>query len=195
MKIAQTFQVHSPIAAVWDLLQDIPTVAQCLPGTELTESCGADHHRGTVAVAVGPMTVTFEGEADITTDPGSYRGRISGKGTDRRGGNRGQLIMDYCLSPIEQDTTSVAIDVEVDLSGPVAKFGRTGLMIEIATRLIGEFASCLDAKLAARTPAEADAVTARNIGGISLFFASLFAGAARWFRRVFRRGENKLEEG
>ena len=187
MKITKTFEVHSPIQSVWDLLQDIPTIAQCLPGAELTETPGPNHHKGKVAVAIGPMTAMFEGEAHITPSPEEFRGVIEGAGTDSRGGNKGELTMNYQLAAAQQGATSVAIDVDVELSGPVAKFGRTGLMEEIADRLIGDFSSCLDAKLTAGTPEEAEAVVAKKISGASLFFSSLGSWLAGLFRKLFRR--------
>ena len=95
--------------------------------------------------------------------------------------------MNYQLSEVDQATTSIAIDVDVELSGPVAKFGRTGLMEEIADRLIGDFSSCLDAKLAAATPEEAEAVVAEQISGVRLFFSILGAWLAGLFRKLFRR--------
>jgi carbon monoxide dehydrogenase subunit G len=187
MKIEKSFEVHSPVEAVWDLLQDIPTVAQCLPGAELTGSPGPNHHKGTVMVAIGPMSAMFEGEAHITPEPAEHRGVIKGSGTDSRGGNQAALTMEYRLTSIGERTTSVAIDVDVELSGPVAKFGRTGLMEEIADRLIGDFSACLDAKLVAATPEEAEAVVAKKISGISLFFSSLGSWLARLLRKLFRR--------
>lgn len=187
MKITKSFEVHSPIQSVWDLLQDIPTIAQCLPGAELTESPGPNHHKGKVAVAIGPMSAMFEGEAQITPNPDEYRGLIEGAGTDSRGGNKGELTMNYQLVSVDPGTTSVAIDVDVELSGPVAKFGRTGLMEEIADRLIGDFSSCIDAKLAAATPEEAEAVVAKKISGVSLFFSSLGSWLSGLLRKLFRR--------
>ncbi len=121
MKITKTFEVHSPIQSVWDLLQDIPTIAQCLPGAELTESPGPNHHKGKVAVAIGPMTAMFEGEAHITPSPAEHSGVINGSGTDSRGGNKGELTMNYQLTPVDQGATAVAIDVDVEVEF-LAKF-------------------------------------------------------------------------
>jgi carbon monoxide dehydrogenase subunit G len=38
----------------------------------------------------------------------------------------------------------------VTLAGPAAQFGRTGLINEMSKRLIGDFASCLEAKMQLR---------------------------------------------
>jgi len=74
-----------------------------------------------------------------------------------------------------------AAERDVDVSGPVAQFGRTGLINEMSKRLIGEFVQCLEAKLAAETPIEASSIEAGEVRGVSLFFRSLWA----WIRRLF----------
>ena len=45
MQITNEFEVGQPIDAVWEFFGDIPQVASCLPGTELTEELGPDRVR------------------------------------------------------------------------------------------------------------------------------------------------------
>jgi carbon-monoxide dehydrogenase small subunit len=78
----------------------------------------------------------------------------------------------------------VKVDADVTLSGPVAQFGRTGLINEMSKRLIGEFVSCLEAKLGAGTVEEAAEIKADEVRGLSLFFSSLWAA----IKRIFSRG-------
>ena len=183
MKIVSEFEASGSRAAVFDLLQDIPSVAQCLPGARIIGGDGGGPFQGTVAVAIGPVSASFEGEATIESDRQSFSGEIKGHGTDKRGGNRGELTLQYRLEPTDTGTTKVCIDVEVELSGPIARFGRTGIMDEIANQLIGDFSSCLDETLSAGSPAEAASVAAPKIKGIRLFLSS----AARSFSASLRR--------
>lgn len=184
MKIQHEFTVERPIADVWEFFQDVPAVADCLPGAELKEDKGDNVYAGVVTVKLGPMTASFEGEATIVPDPASRAATITGKGVDRRGGSRGQVTVEYALTDAEGGATAVRIDADVMLSGPAAQFGRTGLVNEISKRLIGEFVECLEAKLAATTVAEAQAVKAdTQVKGLSLFFASLWS----WIKRLFGR--------
>ena len=186
MKIQHEFTVHRPITDVWEFFQDVPAVADCLPGAELTEDKGDNTYAGTVTVKLGPMTASFEGEAKIEPDPASRTATISGKGVDRRGGSRGQVSVEYSLTEADGGGTTVKIDADVMLSGPAAQFGRTGLVNEISKRLIGDFVQCLEGKLAATTVAEAQAVKAdREVKGLSLFFAGLWA----WIKKLFGRSE------
>lgn len=182
MRISHEFQVARPIDTVWSFFQDIPSVAQCLPGAELIEDKGGNVYAGKVSVRLGPMTATFEGECTVSPDPVAKTGSIAGKGVDRRGGSRGQVRVEYRLASSDGGT-SVAIDADVTLSGAAAQFGRTGLINEMSSRLIGEFVDCVEAKLAAETAEEASEISAGEVSGITLFFQSLLA----WLKRVFGR--------
>jgi len=186
MKINHEFSVERPLAKVWEAFQDIPSVAQCLPGATITEDKGNNSYAGAVEVKLGPMNAKFEGEATVTPEPSLHSGKISGKGVDRSGGSRGQVAVEYRLTA-HGDHTTVAVDADIRLSGAVAQFGRTGLIEEMSRRLIDELVDCLHAKLDAETEEEASAIEAGEVRGISLLFASLTAWIGDIFRRLFDR--------
>ena len=146
MKIAQSFTVRRPADVVWAFFQDIPSVASCLPGAELVESTPDGIQRGKVSVNLGPFKATFEGEAKVTTDPAARSGHVDGRGIDKRGGSHSRMALDYRLKEVD-DATQVDIDVDLTLSGPIAQFGRVGLITEVSNVLIGEFTGNLDARL------------------------------------------------
>jgi len=181
MKIEETIDVDRDPASVWELFSDVPALASCLPGAELTEDKGDGVYAGTVTAKLGPMTATFEGEATVELDHEARSGTVDGKGTDRSGGSVGQVKMRYHVTPAETGGTTVDVDADVVLSGAAAQFGRTGLIKEMSRRLIGEFVECVEAKLAAETAEEAAQVTASDVKGVSLFFASLWS----WFTGLF----------
>jgi carbon monoxide dehydrogenase subunit G len=183
MKIEETITVQRPVEAVWALFQDVPELSRCLPGAELTEDRGGGVYAGKVAAKLGPMTATFEGEANVTMDETSRTGEVKGKGTDRAGGSVGQVSLKYTITPADGGGSTVAVDADVILSGAAAQFGRTGLIREMSRRLIAEFVQCVEAKLAAETAEQASAVQAGDVRGISLFFASLW----QWIKGLFRR--------
>jgi len=186
MEITNEFAVARPVETVWDFFQDVPSVAQCLPGAELTEDKGDGAYTGSISVKLGPMSATFEGEATVVPDAAAKTGAISGKGADRRGGSRGQVEVEYRLAAIDSGTM-VTVDADVKLSGAAARFGRTNLINEMSTRLIDEFVACLEKKLAAATSEEAAAVSAREVRGFTLFFTSLGSSIAHFFKRLFGR--------
>lgn len=184
MKIEHEFTVPRPPDVVWKFFQDIPSVAQCLPGAELMGQADDGSYDGKLSVKLGPMAANFEGKATVNPDPAAKTAIIEGKGVDRSGGSRGQVKVSYRIVP-EGAGSKVGVDADVSLSGPVAQFGRTGLVNEMSKRLIGEFVQCLEGKLAADTPAEASNIQAGEVRGISLFFASLWS----WLTGLFGRSE------
>jgi hypothetical protein len=88
--------------------------------------------------------------------------------------------VNYSLAPAPAGT-GVTIDADVTLSGAAAQFGRTGLINEMSSRLIGEFVQCVEGKLAATTVEEAAQIQAGEVKGFALFVQSLLA----WIRRLF----------
>lgn len=186
MQITHEFEVARPAATVWTFFQDIPAVAQCLPGAELTEDKGGGVYSGKVGIKLGPVSATFEGDATVTTDPAAQTGIISGKGVDRRGGSRGQVKVTYTISAATAGAASgskVKIVADVLLSGAVAQFGRTGLINEMSSRLIAEFVKCVEGKLAAGSVEEASEIKAAEVKGFTLLLSSL----ATWLKKLFRR--------
>ena len=66
MLIKNEFEVAEPVEKVWQFFENIPQVAACLPGAELTEDLGNEKYKGKVAVRMGPVRLQFAGTADIT---------------------------------------------------------------------------------------------------------------------------------
>lgn len=182
MNISQEFVVARPPSVVWEFFQDVPSVADCLPGAELSGQNEDGSYAGSISAKLGPMTATFEGTAVIQPDEANLTASIDGKGVDKKGGSRGQVKVVYAIVD-ETGGSKVSVDADVTLSGPAAQFGRTGLINEMSKRLIGDFVSCLEAKLSAETVEAAGEIKASDVKGISLFFASLWA----WFKRLFSR--------
>lgn len=148
MKISQSFIVSRPLPDVWAFFQNIPVVARCMPGAELTEDKGGGIYAGRLGIKLGPFSAHFDGEATVTTNEADHAGHVEGRGIDKRGGSRSKLVMDYKLSESEHGT-SVTIDADLQLSGPIAQFGRTSIVNETAAILIGQFVRNVEAKFAA----------------------------------------------
>jgi carbon-monoxide dehydrogenase small subunit len=209
LEIKQTFTVARPVPEVWALFQDVPTVAGCMPGAELIADKGDGVYQGKVSIKLGPFGAAFEGEAKVTPDEANHTGHVEGKGTDKRGGSRSKLVMDYQLAEVPGGT-KVDVAADVQLVGPIAQFGRTGIINETANVLIRQFVQNVEAKLAASAPpidagpepavaSSAAAVpsasppphavpTSAPANSISVF-SLIGAVIASWFRRLFGRGE------
>ena len=89
MLINNEFEVAAPLEKVWQFFGNIPQVAACLPGAELTEDLGDDTYKGKVAVRMGPVRLQFAGTAEITErDEAAKRVVVHVSGADERGGAR-----------------------------------------------------------------------------------------------------------
>jgi len=64
--ITSDFEVAEPVEKVWRFFDNIPQVASCLPGAELTKDLGDEKYEGRVAIRMGPVRLRFNGTADIT---------------------------------------------------------------------------------------------------------------------------------
>jgi len=152
-EITQTFDVSAPTPIVWAALQDVPALVPCMPGAALLQVDG-DTYIGRLRVKVGPIAAEFEGTARVVErDEARHRARIEASGVDRRGGNRGSASVEYQLSPVDAGTR-VALLADYRLRGPMAQFGRTGLIADMSAKLTREFAECLRHRLGEGTASE-----------------------------------------
>jgi carbon-monoxide dehydrogenase small subunit len=181
----QHFEVAHPADRVFAMLGDVAAVAACLPGVSLQGSPRADRVEGKIRVKIGPIVATFHGAARIERKIADISGRIVGIGTDRRSRTSTQGEVCYRLESLEGGRTRVNLSIGYTLKGMLAQVGRTGLVRDLASRLIAEFAVNLDRHLSGEgspvTPA-----TPVDLNGVSLFLGLLRARIARWFARASR---------
>lgn len=196
MKIEQNFTLDRPKEQVWAFFHDVPAVADCLPGAEYLGKGEDGKHKGKMSVKIGPFQAAFEGAADVDYDEEAHKVTMSGKGVDKRGGSRGKMSM-ACDIRDEGGQTGVTVDADVQLSGSIAQFGRTGIVQEIASTLIKDFVANVEEALPPRDGANESAAqkaehgdaarpAPRKSGSISggrLLWLSLKS----WVRKLFRQ--------
>lgn len=180
-QISESFEVDQPVQVVWDFFQNVPQVAECMPGVELTDAATGEVYKGKMKVKLGPISAQFQGEARIDDlDETGRTGTISAKGVDQKGGSRANATVRYALAAAGNGT-KVDIVADLNLQGAMAQFGRSGLIQDVSSQLTREFAGCLGDKLMAATPEEAAEVKAGDVKGLSLFFSTLWARIRRLF--------------
>ena len=86
--ITSDFEVAEPVEKVWRFFDNIPQVASCLPGAELTKDLGDDKYEGRVAIRMGPVRLQFTGTADITERDEAAKQHRGARGGRRREGPR-----------------------------------------------------------------------------------------------------------
>jgi carbon monoxide dehydrogenase subunit G len=157
MKITNEFTVHTPIERAWALLTDLEGIAPCLPGAQLTGVDG-DVYSGKVKVKVGPVVSDFTGTARfVAKDDEARRAVIDAKGRDARSAGNAAAVVTAQLRA-DGDRTLVNVDTDLKISGKLAQFG-TGMIKEVSAKLLGQFVTNLEAKLAAEPAAAEPAVS------------------------------------
>jgi carbon monoxide dehydrogenase subunit G len=155
VKIEDKFRVAVPVDEAWKVLLDVERIAPCMPGAQLQEIEG-DEYRGIVKVKVGPITAQYKGAARITeTDEASRVVVIKAEGRDTRGQGNASAVVTATLAP-DGDGTIVSIDTDLNVTGKVAQFGR-GVMADVSSKLLGQFAECLQSTVLSGNGSAADA--------------------------------------
>lgn len=155
MEFNNEFRVAVPPAKTWEVLTDVERVAPCLPGATLL-SVDGDEFTGAVKVKVGPITVAYKGMASfLEKDAGARRVVLKADGRETRGSGNAAAVVTAQLEE-QSGATNVVISTDLTISGKAAQFGR-GVLADVATNLIDQFAKRLEADLldSAETPAAA----------------------------------------
>ncbi|MDT7741056.1 MAG: aerobic carbon-monoxide dehydrogenase small subunit [Actinomycetota bacterium] len=138
----------SGVEDVWAVLADFERLAACLPGAEMTADLGDDRYRGAAKVALGPVSLAFEGVAHVVEhDPDAHVMRVLAQGADR-GGSSTRAVIRLAAEALPEGGTALRAGADVHLSGRIAQFGRA-LAGDVSRRLFEQFAAAVDT--AART--------------------------------------------
>jgi aerobic carbon-monoxide dehydrogenase small subunit len=166
IEIHQSLLIARPQAEVWTFLGDIERVVPCMPGATLSGVRG-DRLQGQLAIKLGPIVAAFDGEARVVRDDAMQRGMILGAGRDRLGASRASGELQYRLSA-EQGGAATRLDITVRarLLGPLAQFGRSAIVTDLAARLSEVFARNLERRLAGLPDAtQQEAIPAASLLG------------------------------
>src|SRR3984957_7947309 len=99
MLIKNDFEVAEPVDKVWQFFDNIPQVAACLPGAELTENLGDERYKGRVSVRMGPVRLQFAGTADIAErDEAAKRVVVNAAGAEEKGRGQASMVATATLS-------------------------------------------------------------------------------------------------
>jgi uncharacterized protein len=189
MLITNEFEVAEPVDQVWRFFQNIPQVAACLPGAQLTEDLGDDKYKGTVAVRMGPVRLQFAGIADITErDEAAKRLTVHASGADEKGRGQASMVVTATLARTNRGTTKVGVVQDLQLSGAAAQYGR-GMISDVSTILMRDFAVNMQGRIErinlGESPEQIAAASAAPARGFTLGLRAAMLALTRVFRRFF----------
>ncbi|MBO0813666.1 MAG: SRPBCC family protein [Actinobacteria bacterium] len=187
MLIKNEFQVAAPVDKVWQFFGDIPQVAACLPGTELTDDLGDDKYAGRVAVRMGPVRLRFAGKADIAErDESAKRVVVNASGAEEKGRGQASMVVTATLAPAGRGT-KVSVAQDLQLSGAAAQYGR-GMISDVSAVLMRDFSVNLADRIDRAERGETvagPAHAASPASGLTLGMRAALLALRRVFRRFF----------
>jgi hypothetical protein len=172
MQLENSFEVPAPPETAWALLNDVPRIVPCMPGTELTETVDENAWKATMRVKLGPIALQFLVDLRREESDGSARRtllRANARELKGRGGARATIESSLHAA---NGGTRVAIVTDLTLQGPVAQYGR-GIVGEVATQITRQFADCLARQL--ETSPAPEESTVKPVGGFALLWRALRA--------------------
>ena len=166
MRFENRFDVDAPIERVWETVLDVERVAPTVPGAQVLERTGDDAYKVAIKVKVGPISMTYRGEVEITErDEAAHRAVMKARARESRG--QGTADADVTMELSGSDgRTSATVTTEVQLSGKVATMGQ-GVLQDVSGRLVQTFAQNLAALLESGAEPEAAAAAAEPAAAAS----------------------------
>lgn len=153
--IETSFEVPAGTDEVWGYLLDIEKVVPCMPGAELTETIDEDHWKGKMKLKLGPVSLVFAGKVEMQErNEEAHRVVLEASAMEQRGKGAASAKVTSSMESFDGGTrVHVAQDIKV--SGQAAQFSR-GMMEDVATKIVHQFADCLKAQMEAEGVVGAD---------------------------------------
>src|SRR5918912_3303299 len=86
MRFENRFDVDAPIDRVWEAVLDLERVAPTVPGAQVLERTGENAYKVAIKVRVGPMSMTYRGDVEITErDDAAHRAVMKARAKESRG--------------------------------------------------------------------------------------------------------------
>lgn len=142
MQMTGQYRIEAPRETVWEALNDVEVLRQCIPGCEEIEKSSDTSFAAKVRAKVGPVSARFAGEVTLSDldPPNGYT--ISGEG---KGGAAG-FAKGGAKVRLQDDgaATLLAYDVQAQVGGKLAQIG-SRLIDATAKKMADEFFSCFAA--------------------------------------------------
>jgi len=192
VKLEKTHQIDAPSDQAWNVLKNINIVAECMPGTSITERVSDDQYKGVVKLRVGPVQAVFNGTIDIIGIDESNRSiTLSANGRDTRGNSTASMHLTASVAPIEGGGCELVGSSQIKIAGKMASFGAR-MINQISDQMIRQFLENFSNRVvaegegsAAEEAADRVAEQPKELNALALVWSVIVS----FFRRLFgRRG-------
>lgn len=157
MRFEHDFTIPAPPEAAYELLLDVERVAPCFPGGEVGPSRPDGAYPAKVTVKLGPIRLVYDGTVVVDErDDAERRAVLVARAREARGQGTAEARMTMEVEGAAADEPArVRVATDLQITGRPAQMGR-GVVEEVARRLVGEMAQCLE-RLVKPEPAAAPA--------------------------------------
>jgi carbon monoxide dehydrogenase subunit G len=186
MLITQSFDVDQPVDNVWNFFENVPLIAACIPGADLTNEVEDGSFEGGVIISAGPVKLEFAGAVKVASRDNARRVLVlDGSGADKKGRGSASTQLTISLQPLG-GATRVNISMELQISGAAAQYGR-GLVQDVTGVLVNQTADSMKLRMAAiaagRDPMAIGGPKAAS--GLAIGLTAFSRAAKRVFARFF----------
>lgn len=190
VQLSRSFALPASADLAWKVLQDVAAVASCMPGAKITERVDETHYKGTVAMKVGPASLSFRGDIEVRgMDAAARTLRLVAKGTDTTGASAASMDLTARVDALDAKSCNLVGESEVSMSGKAAAFG-SRMIGPVADQVLNQFAANFAARLQALpaqdAPAQATAAPAPEVKPLNAL-GLMWAVLKGWFRSLFTR--------
>lgn len=186
MLISQSIEVDQPIDAVWKFFDDIPQVAACIPGADLTNKVAEDQYEGGVVISAGPVKLEFAGAAKVKDRNNAKKIiALEASGSDKKGRGAASAILTAGLVVIPNGT-KVNISLDLQISGAAAQYGR-GMVSDVTAVLVNQTAENMKNRMRAISMGldPNQVVGTKPASGLAIGFNAFSRATSRVLRRFF----------
>jgi uncharacterized protein len=163
VQIDKTYPMPCAPDVAWAFLQDLESVAGCMPGAKITEKLDGGRYKGTVTSKLGPATMTFRGEVELKDVNAAARSlTLVGKGTDSTGSSGASMNLNARVDASEGGLCCLVGQAEVAMSGKAVAFGGR-LMNAVADQILKQFADNFASRVGAIQAQQATAGAATAV--------------------------------
>jgi len=180
VKLDKKYPVAASADAAWNFLQDIKSVASCMPGAEITGQSDETHFKGMVKIKVGPAVAAFKGDIEVKgIDTEKKQLVLLGKGGDTKGTSSVSMLLTASIRETTDGHCELIGQAEITVNGKLASFG--GRMMDSISERVHSYRCLLSNR--AKCYREIDPVEQNCVYGSQPY---LYPVSAREYRSCVR---------
>jgi carbon monoxide dehydrogenase subunit G len=148
IQFEDSFELPVPPDEAWDLLNDVPRIAHCMPGASEVETVGPNQWVADVEVKIGPMSMGFN--ASIRSEHVSVEKRIARltmTAEETKGKGTATAVVRSSVTGESPTSSRVSLQTELSFGGQMAKHLRGPIVTSVGRQLTKRFAQRLREEL------------------------------------------------